>query len=137
MSENTKAAVANDTDIRSIKAQQMLIAALMKSPELYRKMENDLNPGDFSVSSYEKIFSLLRDKIKDNRSLELTCFSQELTPEEMSELVGIVKKHENLTVSIKACADCVRAMQDGREKKKEKVSPGEMSDEEFLRLFKK
>lgn len=137
MSENTKAAAANDTDIRSIKAEQMLIATLMKSPELYRKMENDLKAEDFSVSSYAKIFSLLRDKINENRSLELTCFSQELTPDEMSELVGIVKKHENLTVSIKACADCLRAMRDGQEKKKEKISFGDMSDEDFLRLFKK
>lgn len=137
MSENTKAAAANDTDIRSIKAEQMLIAALMKSPELYRSMENDLKQEDFSVSSYAKIFSLLRDKIKEHRSLELTCFSQELTPDEMSELVGIVKKHENLTVSIKACADCLRAMREGKEKKKEKFSLGDISDEDFLRLFKK
>lgn len=137
ISENTKAATANNTDIRSIKAEQMLIAALMKSPELYRKMENDLKAEDFSVQLNANIFSIIRDKINENRSLELSCFSQELSPDEMSELVGIVKKHENLTVSIKACADCLAAMRLGMEKKKDKTSLGEISDEEFLRLFKK
>lgn len=137
MSENSKAAAVNNTDIRSIKAEQMLIAALMKSPELYRKMENDLTAEDFSVESYAKIFTLIRDKIKDNRSLDFTCFSQELTPDEMSELVGIVKKHENLTVSIKACADCLAAMRLGMEKKKEKIPLTDLSDEDFLKLFKK
>ncbi len=137
MSENSKAAAANNTDIKSIKAQQMLIAALMKSPELYRKMENDLLESDFSVASYAKIFSLIRDKIKDNRSLDFTCFSQELTSDEMSELVGIVKKHENLSVSIKACADCLAAIRLAAEKKKEKVPLTDLSDEDFLRLFKK
>lgn len=137
ITENTKVATANNTDIRSIKAEQMLIAALMKSPELYRKMENDLNEEDFSVPLYRNIFSIIRDKIKESRSLELTCFSQELAPDEMSELVGIVKKHENLSVSIKACADCLAAMRLGKEKKMEKAHTGELSDEEFLRLFKK
>ena len=137
MSENTKAAVANDTDIKSIKAQQMLIAALLKSPELYRKMENDLKQEDFSVPLYGKLFSLIRDRIKDNRSLELTYFAQELSDDELSELAGIEKKHESLTVSIKACADCLRAMREGIENKKENNSSGEMSDEEFLRRFKK
>ena len=116
---------------------RMLIAALMKSPELYRKMENDLKAEDFSVPLYASIFSIIRDKINDSRSLELSCFSQELSPDEMSELVGIVKKHENLTVSIKACADCLAAMRLGMEKKKENISFGEISDEDFLRLFKK
>ena len=137
LNENTKAAVANDTDIKSIKAEQMLIAALMKSPELYRKMENDLKSDDFSVYTYAKMFTLISDRIKDSRSLELSCFSQELTADEMSELVGIVRKHESLNVSIKACADCLRAMRESKEKKKEKISFGEMSDEDFLRLFKK
>ena len=136
MSANTKAALANDTDIKSIKAEQMLIAALMRSPELYRKMENDLTEEDFSVGIYRKIFSVLRDKIKESRSLELTFFSQELTAEEMSELVGIVKKHENLSVSIKVCADCLRAMRESKEKKSQKLEFSEMSDEDFLNLFK-
>ena len=137
MTENSKAAAANNTEIKSIRAEQMIIAALMKSPELYHKMENDLTVADFSVPTYAKIFTLIRDKINDNRSLDFTCFSQELTPEEMSELVGIVKKHENLSVSIKACADCLAAMRLAMEKKKEKTPLADLSDEDFLRLFKK
>ena len=136
MSANTKAAMANDTDIRSIKAEQMLIAALMKSPELYSKIESDLTEDEFSVSAYRKIFSVIRDKIKDARSLELTFFSQELTADEMSELVGIVKKHESLSVSEKVCADCLRAIRESRVKKAQKLSFSEMSDEDFLNLFK-
>ena len=136
MSANTKAALANDTDIKSIKAEQMLIAALMRSPELYRKMENDLTEEDFSVAVYRKIFSVIRDKINESRSLDITFFSQELTAEEMSELVGIVKKHESLSVSIKACADCLRAMRESKEKKSQKLAFSDMSDEDFLNLFK-
>lgn len=137
VSENSKAASANSTDIKSIKAQQMLIAALMKSPELYKKMENELKQEDFSVSMYGRIFMSIREKIIEQRSLDLIYFSQELTPEEMNELVAIVRKHENLSFSIKACADCLRVMREGLKKKEEKVPLSDLTDEEYLKLFKK
>ena len=137
VSENSKAALANDTDIKSIRAQQMLIAALMKSPELLRTMGDGVSQNDFSVALYARLFSAIKEKILEARSLELTFFSQELAPDEMDELVSIVRKHEHLTFSVTTCADCVRAMREGREKKNEKVSLADISDEEFLRLFKK
>lgn len=137
VSENTKAALANDTDIKSIKAQQMLIAALMKSPELYRKMENDLTEDDFSVNLYKRIFSAVKERIKEDRPLEYTFLSDSLSHDEMSELVSIVTKHSQLTISIKACADCLRVMREGKEAKNEKISLNDISDEEFRNLFKK
>ena len=63
VSENSKAAIANDTDIRSIKAQQLLVAALMKSPEHIRSMENSISRSDFSVALYGRIFDLIKENI--------------------------------------------------------------------------
>ena len=137
VSENSKAAIANDTDIRSIKAQQQLIAALMKSPELLRSMDDSVKQEDFSVPVYGRIFSSVREKIIEHRSMELTFFSQELLPEEMDELVSIVRMHEHLSFSVKVCADCIRAMREGKQAKQEKVSLSDISDEDYLRLFKK
>lgn len=137
INENTKFAVANGTEIKSIKAQQMLIAALMRSPELYKRMENELKQDDFSVPVYAKIFGIIKEKIKEERSLDFTFFAQELTADELSELVSITKKHENLSLSIKACADCVRAIREVNENKKETISFSDISDEDFLGLFKK
>lgn len=137
VSENSKAAIANDTDIRSIKAQQLLIAALMKSPEYIRSMGDSISKSDFSVALYGRMFELIKDKYLQDRGLELTHFTQDLAPEEMDELVSIVRKHENLSFSLKVCADCLRVMREGKEAKEEKVSLSDISDEDFLRLFKK
>lgn len=137
VSENNKAAIANDTDIKTIKAEQMLIAALMKSPELLRDMENSLKKEDFSVPIFGRLFSIIAEKINEKRSLELTFFSQELLPEEMDKLVSIVRAHENLIFSKTVCADCVRAMREGKKAKEEKVSLSDISDEDFLKLFRK
>lgn len=137
VSENSKAAIANDTDIRSIKAQQLLIAALMKSPEHIRSMGDSISKVDFSVALYGRMFELIKDKYLQDRGLELTHFTQDLAPEEMDELVSIVRKHENLSFSLKVCADCLRVMREGKEAKEEKVSLSDISDEDFLRLFKK
>ncbi len=137
VSENSKAAIAHDTDIRSIKAQQLLIAALMKSPEHIRSMGDSISKADFSVVLYGRMFELIKDKYLQDRGLELTHFTQELAPEEMDELVSILRKHESLSFSIKVCADCLRVMREGKEAREEKVSLSEISDEDFLRLFKK
>lgn len=137
VAENSKFALANDTNIKSVKAQQMIIAALMKSPELLRKMGDSLKKEDFSVALYGRIFELISDKVLEQRSTELTCFSQELATDEMSELVSIIRKHDNLTFSLKSCADCVKAMREGNRSKEEKVPLTDISDEDFLELIKK
>ncbi len=137
VSENSKAALANDTDIRSIRAQQMLIATLMKSPELLRSMGDGISDEDFTVPLYKRFFNVIKEKILEEKSLELTFFSQELAPDEMDELVSIVRKHEHLTFSLTTCADCVRVMRESKQKKDDKVSLADISDEDFLKLFKK
>lgn len=137
VSENAKVALANDTDIRSIKAQQMLIAALMKSPELLRSMGDGISEEDFSVPLYKRLFNAIKDRILQQRSLELTFFSRELAPDEMDELVAVLRRHENLSFSVKTCADCIRAVREGKTQKDGKVSLTDISDEDFLKLFKK
>ena len=137
VSENSKAAIANDTDIRSIKAQQLLLAALMRSPENLRSMGDSISKEDFSVPLYGRLFTLIKEMFEESRSIELTYFAHELAPEEMDELVSIVRKHENLTFSLKVCADCLSAMREGKQMKEEKVSFNNLSDEDFLRLFSK
>lgn len=135
-SENQKIAISNDTNVRIIKAEQMLIAVLMRNPELYERMDNQVTGEDFTVKAHERIFNLITEKITEQRSLELTFFSQLLTPEELSTLVRIIKQHEGLPFNLNVCADCVRIMKQNKEKTGQTIQNGEISDEEFERFFK-
>lgn len=137
IAENNKAALSNDVNIRVIKAEQMLLAALMKNPEFYERMENTVGQDDFCVKEHRRIFSSLTEKIKQHRSLELTFFAQELTPQELDTLVKISKQHEQLVFTLNVCADCVRIMKQHKENENKTSSSSEISDEEFAQYFHK
>ena len=136
MSNNSKLAISNDTNIRVLNAEEMLIASLLRSPEFYEKMKDDISSEDFSSEDNKRIFSSLTEKIKDCRSLELTFFTQDLTEQQMNMLVKIDKKHE-FPISLKGCLDCIAVIKQEQERKKASVPLSDMSDEDFINLFKK
>lgn len=136
MTENTKEAVASGTNIKAIKAEQMLIAALMKNPEFYERMKDSLRKEDFTVAEHGRLFEVITEKIADRRALELTHFSQELTAEQMNLLVKICKQNEGLNFGLTVCADCVSVMREEKIKKQQLPSIESLSDEEFAALFK-
>ncbi len=133
---NNKEALSSGSNVRTVKAEQMLIAALMKNPEFYERMEEEVTPDDFSSDEHRKLFDAITDKIKSNRGLELTFFSQELTAQQMNLLVRICKQNEGLVFSLQVCADCVRTMRQEKNRKQQSLSFDDMSDEEFAALFK-
>lgn len=137
MRENTKAEIANDTGIKVIKAQELLIAFLYYNPDFYRHIEEVISPEDFSVSDNKAIFSRLSERIKEGLSLDYTFFSESLTPEQMSAFVKICKTNRELTSSPKTCEDCIEVIKTSKKKSESKQSVTSLSDEEYLRLFNK
>lgn len=136
MSENAKAALQNSTNIKVIKAEELLIACIYHNPDFLRNLAEVITAEDFSVSDNRTIFTAICERIKDGESLEYTFFSQVLTPEQMSTFVRITKKNENLTSTFKTCTDCIDVIKRSREKGST-AAAGQLSDEEFLRLFSK
>ena len=137
MRENTKAEIANDTDIKTIKAEEMLIAFFYYNPDRYRFAKDDISAEDFSVSDNRAIFKALCERINDDLSLEYTFFSEMLTPEQMSAFVKICKKNQELVYSDKVCSDCIDTIKNSRKKSQGKQSVEVLSDEEYLKLFAK
>ena len=137
MRENTKAEIANDTNIKVLKAQELLIAFLYYNPDFYRHIEDVISPEDFTPGDIRAIFSCLCERIRDGLSLEYTFFSELLTTEQMSYLVKINKINQDLTSSPKTCEDCIEVIKTSKKKSESKQSFDNLSDEEYLKLFNK
>lgn len=137
ISESTKTALANSTNIRVVRAEEQLIATLMKNPDYYRHIEKIVSTEDFSVTLYKRIFSMITEKIKEQRSLELTFFSEELTPAEMDTFVKITGDSTKIGSSLRFCEDCIGVMKEEKIKASEKPDLSTISDEDFRNLFKK
>lgn len=137
LSLNSKTAAKNSTNVRAVKAEELLLGALYRNPDYYNGIRDEIEADDFTVNLYRRIFICLEEKIKEHRSLELTGFAQELSSEEMDAFVGIIKKNENLNHSFKVCADCLSVMKDERDKRQQVRTDSEMSDEDFVNLINK
>lgn len=121
--------------LRAAKAEEILIASFMSDPELYRKLESKLTPELFVTDFNRRVFSEISERIKDGRPVGLSFFSSEFTPEEISVIARIETVSTDISNSVRECEDCINVL------KKEKnrhidVKPSEMSDEDFMKLFK-
>lgn len=121
--------------LRAAKAEEILIALFMSDPELYRKLESKLTPELFVTDFNRRVFSAISERIKDGRPVGLSFFSSEFTPEEISVIARIETVSTDISNSVRECEDCINVL------KKEKnrhidVKPSEMSDEDFMKLFK-
>jgi DNA primase len=137
MREATKAEIANDTNIKVLKSQEMLIAFLYYNPDKYRFVEDDITAEDFSVGDNKAIFRVLCERIKGELSLEFTFFTESLTPEQMSAFVKMCKINQELVSSEKVCYDCIQTIKNSKKKSADKPSVVALSDEEYLKLFNK
>jgi DNA primase len=137
MRENTKAEIANDTNIKVLKAQELLVAFLYHNPDFYRYTQDAISPEDFTPGDIRAIFSCLCERINDGLSLEYTFFSELLTTDQMSYLVKICKTNQDLTSSPKTCEDCIEVIKTSKKKSESRQSVDSLSDEEYLKLFNK
>lgn len=137
ISESNRTALANSTNLRVVNAEEGLISTLIKNPDYYRYIENEISEEDFCVKLYKRIFSLVTEKIKEHRSLELTFFSEELSPQEMNVFVKLSKDNANSGSSLKYCTDCIAVMKEEKKKSQQTANLSEISDDDFRNLFRK
>lgn len=121
--------------LRAAKAEEILIASFMSDPELYRKLESKLTSELFVTDFNRRVFSAISERIKDGRPVGLSFLASEFTPEEISVIARIETVSTDISNSVRECEDCINVL------KKEKnrhidVKPSEMSDEDFMKLFK-
>lgn len=137
LSAAVKESAQSKSSIKSVKAQKRIVASLMKNPDFLPLIEGRLSEEDFSVENISAIFKVLSSKIKAGESLEFYNLSDDFSPDEMSTLVGLCKKNEDLPATKKEFLDCIKAIEEEKIIEQNKnLNVGTMSDEEFAKLFK-
>lgn len=90
-------------NVRSATAEEGVIRLLMLDPSLIAKCE--LKAEEFSSDFLGKLYSVVRGRFAAGRSVEISALSGELSEEEMSQLVHIMQKPENLADAQKTLND--------------------------------
>ncbi len=122
-------------NIRAAKAEETIIASFMRNPDFYKKLKDRLSPDDFVTAFNRRLYECLAEKLEAGVDAELSQFAQHFSPEEMDSVTRIFISSSTLNNTVRECEDCIAVL-------KEKVAPritdtSAMSDEEYLKLFKK
>ena len=122
-------------NIRAAKAEETLIASLMRNPDFYPKLKDKFSADDFVTDFNKRIMRCLPDKLDKGFIPELSLFAREFTPEEMGSVTRIYMSSAELNNTLRECEDCISVLQNAAESKPTDVSS--LSAEEYLKLFNK
>lgn len=122
-------------NIRAAKAEETLIASLMRNPDFYLKLKDKFSADDFVTDFNKRIMRCLADKLDKGFIPELSLFAREFTPEEMGSVTRIYMSSAELNNTLRECEDCISVLQNAAESKPTDVSS--LSAEEYLKLFNK
>ena len=96
---------------RSAAAEEGVVRLLYQDPELFRRIE----PPDekaFSSPELAHLYSLLREAAARGAPASLAAMSEQLSPEEMNLLTGIIQQSDDSTQRSRALADYIQTIRD-------------------------
>ncbi len=122
-------------NLRAAKAEETLIASFLRNPDFYYKLKEKINSGEFITAFNKRIMECLAKGLDAGLEPNLSMFSADFTPEEMDSVTRIFHLSGSLSNTLKECEDCIAVL---KNKSTPKVTDtSEMSEEEYLKLFKK
>lgn len=124
-------------NLRLAKAQERLISLIMYNPDFYGQIEENLPNEAMASTFYQKVYRVLMERLRENRSIDLTVLSAFFTPEEMGELAKIQAMPPNLSNPQGELEDCIRVLKEEMNKKAQALDPAKASEEEFRDFFKR
>ena len=95
-------------NLRSATAEEGIIRLILLDPKLIHKCQ--LNADEFSSEFLGKLYSVISERFKNGRSIEISALAGELSEEEMSRLVHITQKPESLADASNTLADYVQVI---------------------------
>lgn len=121
--------------LRAAKAEETLIASLMRNSDFYNKLKDGLSADYFVTAFNRRIFSVVLSRLEEGGNTEPYFLSSEFTPDEMDEVERIFRSAAQLSNTVDECADCIKILKEEKNKP-ETVKASELSDEDFAKLFR-
>ena len=121
--------------LRAAKAEETLIASLMRNPDFYNKLRDELSADYFVTALNRRIFSVILSRLDEGGNTEPYFLSSEFTPDEMDEVERIFRSAVQLSNTVEECADCIKILKEEKNKP-ESIKASELSDDDFAKLFR-
>ena len=121
--------------LRAAKAEETLIASLMRNPDFYNKLKDELSADYFVTALNRRIFSVILSRLDEGGNTEPYFLSSAFTPDEMDEVERIFRSAAQLSNTVDECVDCIKILKEEKNKP-ESIKASELSDDDFVKLFR-
>ena len=115
------------------KAEEAIISYLYRNQDTLEKILSKISPNDFITEFNRNVFSFMTDILKSGRTLSLTSFSGEFTPDQMGKINGMIIKYKDVGNETALLDDYIKTLLS----EKTKVNPSQakdMTDDDLLKL---
>ncbi len=121
---------------KAIRAEETILASLLRNPDYLKKLESRLQVSDFRTVFGQKAYEIIAERLGDGKSVEPYVLSQYFDPEEMGQLARIQNAGVPLSGTFAELEDCIRVLKQTGEGPAAGAG-GDISDEELRELFSK
>ncbi len=121
--------------LKAAKCEETLLATLMLNPDFYPKLRDKITDELFVTEFNRRVYASLSKRLEEGRSIELSMFASEFTPEEMGRLAQLSTMSGKISCTVAECDDCIKVLKQEKAKTTA-VNPADTNDEEFRNLFK-
>ncbi len=124
-----------EKNLRAARAEEIIIASLARNQDFYPKLKDRLTPDLFITAFNQRIYTVLLQKLESGSGVELSFFAESFTPQEMDSITRIFRLGDEIGNTPQEVEDCINVLE--KEKLTANVKASELSDEDFLKLFRK
>lgn len=122
-------------NLRAAKAEETIIASLMRNPDFYQKLKDEISPDDFVTALNRRIFTVVTDRVSQGGSAEPFFLSSSFTPDEMDEVTRLFRQSSQMRNTVEECMDCIKILK-MEKNRPEDIKASELSDDDFAKLFR-
>lgn len=121
-------------NIRVTKAEENLLANILRNPDFLRDIKGKVSQEDFQTDFNRRVFKSLSEKTENSESTDISTLSEDFSLQEMGRISKLLNRGEMVSNTKEECEDCINVLKEEKAKYKKDVS--QMSDEEFAKIFK-
>lgn len=101
-------------NLRSARAEEGVIRLMEWDPDLFAQTEGRLEPEEFSSEFLGKVYRLYRERWQQGKKINSNLLAQELTQEEMNQLITLLQQPEKPADESQALKDYINIIQTER-----------------------
>lgn len=122
-------------NVRAAKAEDVLLKSLLCNASFYNKLKDELCDELFVTPLNKRLFSVIKERLQNDESVELSYLSQFFTSEETAAVARLFSDKLNVSNTLGECRDCINVLKKEREKL-ERPNPAALNDEDFNNFIK-